>query len=83
MLDAHLENEGGQWLFGDTCTYADLSVVVRNARVPLTLKDSSDGWKPAKYPHFRRLQEAMMAREIAKHLLSAMANREVKSDGKT
>ena len=80
MLDDHLS--GGEWLYGDKCTYADLFFVAWNSRVPLILKDSSEGWDPAKYPNFRRWQEAMMARKSVKHVLSVMENREVKSDGK-
>ena len=79
-LDYHLDGE--EWICGDTCTYADLSFVVWNSQVPLILKDSSEGWDPAKFPHFRRWQEAMMARKSVKHVLSVMANKEVSSDGK-
>ena len=79
-LDYHLD--GNTWLYGDECTYADLSFVIWNSRVPLILKDSSKGWKSAKYPHFRNWQKAMMARKSVRHVLSVMADKEVQSDGK-
>ena len=80
MLDDHFSR--GLWLYGDKCTYADLSFVVWNSRVPLILKDSWEGGNPANYPGFKRWQGAMMARKSVKHVLSVMEIREVKSDGK-
>ena len=80
-LDYHLVGE--EWIYGDTCTYADLSFVFWNSRVPLILKDSSEGWDLADFPHFKRWQKALMARKSVRHVLSVMANSEVKSDGET
>lgn len=40
------------------------------------------GWDPAEYPEFTRWQESMMARRSVKHVLSVMANEEVKREGK-
>ena len=79
-LDYHLVGE--EWIYGDTCTYADLSFVFGNSRVSHILKESSEGWDPANFPHFTRWQKAMMARKSVRHVLSVMANSEVKSDGK-
>ncbi|CAD6581305.1 MAG: hypothetical protein ASARMPRED_000578 [Alectoria sarmentosa] len=80
VLDAHLANR--DWLVGDKCTYADLSFVMWNAQIAFILKDAKDAWDPADYPYFTRWQDAMLARHSVKHVLSVMANQEVKSDGK-
>ncbi len=44
--------------------------------------DAKDAWDPAEYPNFTRWQEAMLARDSLKHVMSVLADEEVKSDGK-
>ncbi len=58
---------------------ADLSFVIWNIQIPFIAKDA---WDPAEYPNFTRWQEAMLARDSLKHVMSVMANEEVKSDGR-
>ena len=81
VLDSSLADR--TWLVGDKCTYADLSFVMWNAQIPYILKDAKDPWDPAKYPNFTRWQEAMLAKDSVKHVLSVMADEEVKSSGKS
>lgn len=80
VLDSHLASRS--WLVGDKCTYADLAFVMWNAQVAFILKDAKDPWDPAKYPNFKRWQEAMLERDSVKHVLSVLAEQEVESGGR-
>lgn len=80
VLDSHLANRS--WLVGDKCTYADLAFVMWNTHIGHILKDAKDPWDPTKYPNFTRWQDAMLARDSVKHVLSVVVNQEVKSNGK-
>lgn len=80
ILDSHLANR--TWLVGDKCTYADLAFVMWNPQVPFILKEAKDPWDPAKYPNFKRWQEAMLARDSVKYVMSVLGEREIKSSGR-
>ena len=80
VLDTHLANR--DWLVGDKCTWADLAFVMWNNSIAAILKDAKDAWDPAQYPNFTRWQNAMLARDSVKHVLSVLKDKEVKSSGK-
>lgn len=77
---------GRDWLVGQKCTYADLAFVMWNIQIDYVLKDRPEGaerWDIAKYPNFKRWQEGMLGRESLKKVLSVLADKEVKSEGKS
>ena len=78
VLDRALK--GKEWLVGDKCTYADLAFVMWNSNVPFFMKDH--GWNADEYPNFKRWQEAMMARDSLKKVMSVLMDKEVKSAGR-
>lgn len=72
--------KGKEWLVGDKCTYADLAFVMWNAQIDFVMKDHA--WNAAEYPDFKRWQEAMMARDSLKKVMSVLMDKEVKSAGR-
>ena len=80
VLDRHLADRS--WLVGDKCTYADLIFVTWNSQIALIERDAKESWDVAKFPHFKRWQEAMLARESVKHVMSVMLETEVRSEGR-
>ena len=78
VLDRTLE--GKEWLVGDECTYADLVFVMWNTQIDLMMKGHD--WDIAKYPDFRRWQEAMPARDSLKKLMSVSMYKEVQNPGR-
>jgi len=83
VLDAALA--GRDWLVGDKCTYADLAFVMWNTQVAFVMAAGTatdEKWDVADFPNFKRWQEAMLARESLKRVLSVLQEKEVKSAGK-
>lgn len=51
-----------------------------NAQIDFVMKDHA--WNAAEYPDFQRWQEAMMARDSLKKVMSVLMDKEVKSAGR-
>ena len=68
------------WLVGEKCTYADLAFVMWNAQLDYIMQ--GHGWNIADYPNFKRWQEAMLARDSLKKVMSWLMDEEVKSTGR-
>ena len=77
ILDRVLK--GKEWLVGDKCTYADLAFVMWNTQIDDIMKDYD--WNIAEYPNLKRWQEAMLARESLKKVLSVLMDKEVQRPG--
>ena len=78
VLDRVLQ--GKDWLVGDKCTYADLAFVMWNFQIDFIMQ--GHGWNIADYPNFKRWQEAMLARDSLKKVVSVLMDKEVKSAGR-
>ena len=78
VLDRTLK--GKEWLVGNKCTYADLAFVMWNTQIDLIM--NGHDWNIAVYPNFRRWQEAMLARDSLKKVMSVLMDKEVKSPGR-
>ena len=72
VLDRTLK--GKEWLVGDKSTYADLAFVMWNAQIGSIMKGRD--WNIAEYPNFRRWQEAMLARDSLKKVMSVLMDKE-------
>ena len=77
VLDRVLK--GKEWLVGDECTYADLAFVMWNAQIDFNMKGY--GWEIAENPNFKRWQEAMLARDSLKKVMSVLMDKVVQSPG--
>ena len=82
VLDGQLATKS--WLVGDKCTYADLQFVMWNSQIAFIMSKSEkdQGWNEDEFPHFKKWQAAMIARESVSKVLSVLAEQEVKSDGR-
>jgi glutathione S-transferase len=73
---------GKQWLVGDKCTYADLAFVMWNTNIAYVMNGRPEGWDIEQFPNFKKWQEAMLARDSVKKVLSVLMDKEVKSAGR-
>ena len=80
VLDRALK--GKEWLVGDKCTYADLAFVMWNTSIDYIMSTGPVEWNSSEYPNFKRWQEAMLARESVKKVVSVRQEKELKSDGR-
>ena len=78
VLDSVLKVK--EWLVGDKCTYADLAFVMWNTQIDFPLK--GHGWNIAVYPNFKRWQEAMLARDSLKKVMSVLMDKVVQNAGR-
>lgn len=78
VLDRVLK--GKEWLVCDKFTCADLTFVMWNAQIDYIMKDYD--WNIAEYPNLKRWQEAMLARQSLKKVLSVLMDKEVQSPGR-
>lgn len=79
VLDSVLKER--DWLVGDKCTYADLAFVMWNTQIAFFMgsREGDQAWRPEEFPHFKRWQEAMLARESVKKVMGVLMDKEVKS----
>lgn len=83
VLDRALKDR--EWLVGDKCTYADLAFVMWNCMIDFFMKDRKehpDAWDITEFPNFKRWQEAMLARDSLKKVMSVLQDKEVQSNGR-
>lgn len=72
--------EGQEWLVGDKCTYADLAFVMWTTQIGYIMRNYD--WNIAEYPNSKRWQEAMLARDSLKRVMSVLMDKEVQSTGR-
>lgn len=79
VLDSVLAER--DWLVGEKCTYADLAFVMWNTQIAFVMSSRTGeyAWNPDEYPNFTRWQNAMLARDSVKKVLSVLMDKEVKS----
>ncbi|PYH91565.1 glutathione S-transferase [Aspergillus ellipticus CBS 707.79] len=79
VLDAVLSER--EWLVGDKCTYADLAFVMWNMQIAFFMgsREGEHAWREDEFPHFKRWQGAMLARESVKKVISVLGEEVVRS----
>ncbi|TFB00205.1 Glutathione S-transferase 2 [Trichoderma ghanense] len=79
VLDSALAKS--EWLVGDKCTYADLAFTMWNMQIAFFMgsRTGEHAWDPSAFPHFTRWQNACLARESVKKVVSVLGEQEVKS----
>jgi glutathione S-transferase len=73
--------KGRDWLVGDKCTYADLSFVMWNVSIDLSLTGGPVAWDIEEFPEFKRWMDAMKSRPAVGKVLMNMQASEMSSEG--